>query len=93
MALVTPQEGPELYRNILSLSVSDDLINWEVIKELQRHPDPKYHAFQYVDWDFDGDDIVYASRTAYDDDYGGANRAHDANFLTFHRIEKFRNEF
>ena len=93
IALVNPQEGPNLYRNILSLSVSDDLIHWQLVKELQRHPDPKYHAFQYVDWDFDGDDIVYASRTAYDDGQGGANRAHDANFLTFHRIEGFRNEF
>ena len=92
LTLVNPQEGPNLYRNILSLSVSDDLIHWQVVKELLRHPDPKYHAFQYVDWDFDDEDIVYASRTAYDDGYGGANRAHDANFLTFHRIKDFRSK-
>jgi hypothetical protein len=48
------------------------------------------HAFQYVDWQFDGEDLVVASRTAFDDDEGGAHRAHDANFMTFHRVEKFR---
>ena len=90
LALVNPQDGPELYRNILALSASADLRSWSVVEELIRHPDPKHHAFQYVDWDFDGDDIVYASRTAYDDDATGPNRAHDANYLTFHRIEQFR---
>ena len=89
-ALVNPQNSPELYRNVLALSVSDDLKTWKLVRELIRHPDPTHHAFQYVDWDFDGDDIVYASRTAYDDGLGGANRAHDANYLTFGRVESFR---
>ncbi len=89
-ALVNPQDLPDLYRNVLSLSTSNDLRNWRIAKELMRHPDPDYHAFQYVDWDFDGDDIVYACRTAYDDGLGGANRAHDANYLTFGRITAFR---
>ena len=30
------------------------------------------------------------SRTAYDDGLGGAHNAHDANYLTFHRIADFR---
>lgn len=89
-ALVNPQNSPELYRNVLSLTMSTDLKSWKIVKELIRHPEPTYHAFQYVDWDFDGDDIVYASRTAYDDGLGGANRAHDANYMTFDRVERFR---
>jgi hypothetical protein len=89
-ALVNPQNSPDLYRNILALSMSEDLKSWKIVKELINHPDPVNHAFQYVDWDFDGDDIVYASRTAYDDGLGGANRAHDANYLTFGRVESFR---
>ncbi len=89
LALVNPQEGPGLYRNILALSVSEDLRSWRIARELLRHHDAVNHAFQYVDWDFDGEDIVYASRTAYDDGEGGAHRAHDANYLTFHRIEGF----
>jgi hypothetical protein len=34
--------------------------------------------------------MLVASRTAYDDGLGGAANAHDANYLTFHRVGKFR---
>ena len=90
LALVNPQSEQGSYRNILSLASSADLRDWRIDAELQRHEDPKNHAWQYVDWVFDGRDIIYASRTAYDDAAGGANRAHDANYLTFHRIEGYR---
>jgi hypothetical protein len=43
-----------------------------------------------VDWQFSGKDILVLSRTAFDDEEGGAHRAHDANFLTFHTIRNFR---
>jgi len=45
-----------------------------------------------VDWVFEGDDIIFVSRTAFDDDLTGAHNAHDANYLTFHRIQDFRNQ-
>jgi hypothetical protein len=83
-------EGPLPYRNHLCVSSSEDLRSWVVHERILYHPDPKFHAFQYVDWVFDGEDIIFVSRTAYDDDTGGAYRAHDANFLTFHRLESFR---
>ena len=89
-ALVNPQDGPNLYRNVLALTTSEDLRHWRVVRELLRHSDPVTHAFQYVDWEFNGDDIVFVSRTAYDDDASGAYRAHDANYATFHRITGFR---
>ena len=37
-----------------------------------QHPDRARHAFQYVDWQFDGADLIVASRTAFDDGLGGA---------------------
>jgi hypothetical protein len=43
-----------------------------------------------VDWQFDGRHIIFLSRTAFDDDFGGAHNYHDANYLTFHRIRNFR---
>ena len=52
--------------------------------------DPHKHAWQYVDWQFEGDDVIFVSRTAFDDSLGGAHGAHDANYLTFHRIIDFR---
>jgi hypothetical protein len=77
-------------RNTLVLKSSSDLRNWKVNKVLLYHPDVKKHGFQYVDWQFDGRDIIFLSRTAYDDESGGANNYHDANYLTFHRIKNFR---
>jgi len=77
-------------RNTLALTVSPDLRHWSGHAVLLRHPDVKQHGFQYVDWQFDGDDIIAVCRTAFDDDTGGAHNNHDANFLTFHRWKKFR---
>ncbi|AHF90721.1 glycosyl hydrolase [Opitutaceae bacterium TAV5] len=77
-------------RNTLALLRSADLRTWQLRHVPLWHPDSKRHAFQYVDWLFDGDDLVVASRTAWDDRHGGAPNEHDANFLTFHRIRDFR---
>jgi hypothetical protein len=81
---------PASVRNTLALISSPDLRHWQVRRVILTHPDVERHAFQYVDWQFDGDDLVVASRTAFDDQEGGAPRGHDANFLTFHRVDKFR---
>ena len=81
---------PAEVRNTLALLHSDDLRTWETRRILLHHPDSAKHGFQYVDWQFEGDDLIAACRTAYDDGQGGANSFHDANFLTFHRIQKFR---
>ena len=77
-------------RNTLVLLRSENLRDWERRTILLWHPDIARHGFQYVDWIVDGDDILAVSRTAHDDDGGGAKSAHDANFLTFHRFAGFR---
>ena len=82
--------NPERTRNVIALMSSDDLRKWEIRNVVLHHPDVQKHGFQYVDWLFEGDDIVAASRTAYDDGLGGADNQHNSNFLTFHRIEDFR---
>ncbi len=95
-AIATPvleqhQEGrPGGIRNTLALTCSPDLKSWALRTILVYHPDVASHGFQYVDWSFDGDDIIAVCRTAYNDGIGGARNNHDANFLTFHRIENFR---
>jgi hypothetical protein len=77
-------------RNTLALTCSPDLTNWTVRCILLYHPDTAKHGFQYVDWQFEGEDIIAACRTAFDDEQGGAHNNHDANFLTFHRVTNFR---
>ena len=80
-------------RSVLSLYKSTDLRNWTHVEVLLRDdsdlsPEDSFQltGFQYVDWQFDGDDIIYLVRTAY----GGAHNFHDANRTTFHRLERFR---
>jgi hypothetical protein len=81
---------PPRTRNTLALVASTDLKDWDVRAVVLHHPDVERHGFQYVDWLFEGDDLVAVVRTAYDDGLGGAHNQHDANFMTFHRIEDFR---
>jgi hypothetical protein len=82
---------PAGIRNTLALLHSQNLLAWEIRSLLLYHPDAGKHGFQYLDWQFDGEDLIAASRTAWDDAEGGARNNHDANFLTFHRWEGFRN--
>jgi hypothetical protein len=82
--------NPSSIRNTLALLSSSNLRKWENRGVVLFHPDTLRHAFQYVDWLIDGGDIIAACRTAFDDAQGGAHSAHDANFLTFHRIDNFR---
>lgn len=94
LASIVPErfraENPGGTRNTLALTSSTNLLDWEVRSILLQHPDVKNHGFQYVDWLFDGEDIIAACRTAFDDGQGGAHNNHDANFLTFHRFAGFR---
>lgn len=83
-------KDPASVRNTLVLMSSSDLRHWDVERTILSHPDPERHGFQYVDWQFDGNDLAFVSRTAFDDAEGDAPRAHDANYLTFHRVVNFR---
>ena len=89
-SIVSKQTNPEAYRNNLVLISAAALREWRVESPLLHHADGEKHAWQYIDWQFDGDDIIFVSRTAYDDGLGGAHNGHDANYLTFHRIADFR---
>lgn len=79
----------EYQRNYCGFAVSKDLINWE-LKEILLSDRELFndelsvaqHAFQYVDWIFDGDDILMVVRESTED----AKNFHDSNYLTFYRI-------
>ncbi len=77
-------------RNTLALCSSADLVSWSVDSVIVQHPDIYLHGYQYVDWQFDGTDIIAVSRTSHEDGQGGAANHHDANYLTFHRVTDFR---
>ena len=73
-------------RNTLVLISSSDLKNWTIHKVLLSHTDVKKHGFQYVDWQFDGDDIIYVVRAAY----RGAIRYHDSNRIIFRVLKNYQ---
>lgn len=85
-----PQRNPSSMRNVLVLRSSSDLKTWQDEKVVLEHPDVLFHGFQYVDWHFEGEDIVFLSRTAHFDGKENAHNNHDSNYLTFHRIPHFR---
>ncbi len=76
-------------RSVLALTSSYDTEEWDINAIVLAHTDIEKVGFQYVDWIFDGNDIIFTSRTAFDDGLGGANNFHDANFMTFHRITNY----
>lgn len=75
-------------RNLLSLMRSADLVKWEVVRDVidRRDRDPQQEGYQYVDWEFEGEDIRYLCRTAMN----GAHNFHDANYSVFGRVSAFR---
>lgn len=81
---------PSKVRNVLALCSSADLTSWSVNKIVLEHNDFEFHGFQYVDWQIENEDIIFVSRTAYDEKEGGAANYHDANYMTFHRVSDFR---
>ncbi len=81
-------------RNVLSLYASNDLQSWKHIKTLiQDESGLNYDdsmrltGFQYVDWQFDGNDLIYMVRAAY----RGAVRYHDSNQMLYYVLKDFRN--
>lgn len=79
-----------LTRNTLTLISSADLRTWREERVIITSDNPFFDGFQYVDWQFDGDDIVCVIRAAIEESRGLPARQHDANYLLFRRIERFR---
>ena len=92
---VTPravQIGSVGARNHLVLGFSPDAIRWTVCWTLliddsgfDALDSARYTGFHYVDFVFDGADLVYAVRTGY----RGANSFHNANRLTTKRLSDY----
>ena len=81
---------PGRVRNALALMCSPDLRHWTIRCIVLYHPDAGRHGFQYVDWLFEGEDMIVVSRTAFVTGSETPPSQHDANYLTFHRLEHFR---
>ena len=76
--------GPGNERRLLFLSYSLDALNWFPAGCIAKWPSP-LQSFMYPSVAVDGDDLVLISRTSND-----AQNQHDADLVTFHRIQEFR---
>ncbi|MEG2088121.1 MAG: hypothetical protein RR022_07945, partial [Angelakisella sp.] len=92
-ALVNNITGSNMkQRNVLSLISSLDMLHWTLQRGILNYEDNNYWedstqvGFQYVDFTFDGEDIVLVSRSAIN----GAYNYHNANHVTVHRIRQYR---
>jgi len=80
-------------RSVASLTVSDDLWNWRIVKPLLKSTSGlttedaiRLTGYQYTDWHIDGDDIIFVVRVAD----RGANNFHDANEVIYCVLPNFR---
>lgn len=87
------QKHPFRERNYSTLVASDDMWHWRKVKTvvqddtgLTPEDSLRLTGFQYVDWIFDGDDIIYVVRTAH----RGAQNFHDSNQVLFGVLKNFR---
>ncbi|TDO05359.1 sialidase family protein [Sunxiuqinia elliptica] len=83
--------NPGGMRNTLALVSSENLTDWSVERIILQNEDYKKVGFQYVDWQFDGKDIVSLIRTSYfESDGTPADSFHNSNYIVFKRIKNFR---
>lgn len=73
-------------RCIISLSVSEDLFTWRKLTTLLDCTEIPSAGYSYPSFCIDGDDLLYVSRSAF----GKRKSEHDNNYVTFHRLENFR---
>lgn len=79
-------------RNVICMTVSEDLIHWEFIDVIlvdREMMNPRFsalaHGFNYVDWTWQGDDLLLVVREAT----GRTGCYHDGTYLTLYRVEDY----
>lgn len=89
-ALTSFSPIPGNVRTGVTLFSSDDLENWTQERVVIQGTSTQFNGFNYPFLQFDGDDIVFVSRTAWPTELGQPQRWHDATMLSFHRVRNFR---
>lgn len=86
--------GSTHQRNVLALVVSDDLFTWEVVdillveRQMMNNTLSEYaHAYQYVDFDVMGDDLLLIVRESV----GDSCNYHNANAITLYTLTDYVN--
>lgn len=79
-------------RNVLALVVSKDLFTWNVVeillveRQMMNHRLSEIsHAFQYIDFTYEGDDLIFIVRESV----GNSCNYHNANAITLYNISDY----
>ncbi len=90
-ALTSWSPLPNAIRTGISLYSSTDLKTFKFERQVFVGKSSSFHGFNYPFMQIDGDDVVFTLRTSWETEDGQAQRWHDANMFTFHRVRDFRN--
>ncbi len=90
-ALTSWSPLPNAIRTGIALYSSTDLKTFQFERQVFVGQSSAFHGFNYPFMQIDGDDVVFVLRTAWENEDGQAQRWHDGNMFTFHRVRDFRN--
>ena len=82
--------SPGQNRNSMVLMSSTDLVNWTRERTCLYSDNAFNNSFHYIDWRFDGDDLVSVFRYSVDEARGMALSYHDSNAFGYFRVRNFR---
>ncbi|MEA2068221.1 MAG: sialidase family protein [Verrucomicrobiota bacterium] len=84
-------EPHNMVRNTGAILSSRDMINWKMEKLYVFSENWDVDGFGYANFDFDGDDMVIATRTAFPvPGEDNPDRGHDSNILGYFKVPGFR---
>ena len=83
--------SPGQNRNSMVLMSSTDLVNWTRERTCIYSDNAYNNSYHYIDWRFDGDDLVAVFRCSVDEPRGLALSYHDSNAFGYFRVVNFRN--
>ncbi len=83
--------SPVQTRNSMVLISSSDLENWKIERTCIYSDNAFNNSYHYIDWRFDGDDLVSVFRMSADEERGLPLNYHDSNALGYFRVKNFRN--
>lgn len=83
--------SPTQNRNSLVLISSTDLVNWTRERTCIYSDNAFNNSYHYIDWRFDGNDLVSVFRCSADESRGLPLSYHDSNAFGYFRVKNFRN--
>jgi len=89
-ALTSYSSLPGNIRTGIALFSSEDGQDFKFERQIMTGESTAFHGFNYPFMEIEGNDIIFVLRTAWETDQGIAQRWHDANMFTFHRLRNFR---